>query len=106
MSKVKKDDIVGKIYGELKVLNYDHTDNKYRSYFNCLCLVCGKEKIIARSSLISGRSKSCGCEIRHNSNKHCMSRSRLYRIYYDMKARCYNVKNTFYYNYGGRGIYM
>ena len=38
-----------------------------------------------------------------NVNK---SSIRLYRIFYDMKTRCYNKKRKTYKNYGGRGIIM
>lgn len=36
--------------------------------------------------------------------KHNMSNSRLYRIWKNMKQRVYNPKNTYYHNYGGKGI--
>lgn len=36
--------------------------------------------------------------------RHGMSRSRLYQCWADMKSRCNNPKNTFFYRYGGRGI--
>lgn len=35
---------------------------------------------------------------------HGMSRTRLYRIFHDMKRRCYKPKDTSYSNYGGKGI--
>ena len=35
---------------------------------------------------------------------HGLSNTRLYRIWYGMKQRCYNPKNTRYKNYGGRNI--
>lgn len=36
--------------------------------------------------------------------KHGMSRTRLHQCWRDMKQRCRNPKNQFYYCYGGRGI--
>lgn len=36
--------------------------------------------------------------------KHGMSRTRLYQCWSDMKQRCLNPNNSFYYRYGGRGI--
>lgn len=60
-----------------------------------------------------GGSKSCGClakELLAARNilaaKHNMSDSRLYRIWAEVKQRCYNPKATSYENYGGRGIKM
>lgn len=35
---------------------------------------------------------------------HDMSRTRLYRIFHDIKRRCYNENDTSYENYGARGI--
>lgn len=36
--------------------------------------------------------------------RHGMSRTRLYRIWIDMRSRCESKNNRFYYRYGGRGI--
>lgn len=96
-------DLKGRVFGELTVLEYSHTDKNHRSHWLCQCS-CGKQKIISRASLIRGASKSCGHTIKYNSVKHNMSYSRLYTIWGDMKARCYNIKNTYYNLYGGRGI--
>jgi len=38
------------------------------------------------------------------SYKHGGFGTRLYRIWFSMKARCFNSNNKFYKNYGGRGI--
>lgn len=100
---VNKTDLIGKKFGILNVIEYHHTNDKYRSYFLCKC-DCGKEKIIARSSLIAGRTKSCGCLIKNNSIKHKGSYERLYNIYKNMKKRCYYLNYTQYKDYGGRGI--
>ena len=35
---------------------------------------------------------------------HNMSSTRIYRIYYSMKSRCYNKNHIAYHRYGGRGI--
>lgn len=40
----------------------------------------------------------------NNNEIHGMSRTRLYRIWADMKTRCNNPNNKFYPRYGGRGI--
>lgn len=37
---------------------------------------------------------------------HKLSNTKLYRVYYGIKQRCYNPKVKNYYNYGGRGIVM
>lgn len=101
--KPQKEDLIGAVFGKLKVIKYSHTNKYYRSYWECQC-ECGNTKIIARHSLISGRTNSCGCEIKHNSIKHNLSYSRLYNIRKAMIQRCCNPNNTNYDNYGGRGI--
>ena len=59
---MKKDDhsIVGKRFGNLTVLSYDHTDTGYQSYWLCRC-DCGNETVVRLSNLKSGSTKSCGC---------------------------------------------
>lgn len=50
------DSLIGKTFGELKVLRKD--ENKPR-YLICQCS-CNKEKSIHYYSLVSGKTKSCG----------------------------------------------
>ena len=70
---------------------------------------CGKEKIIYASSVVSGHTKSCGCLIKMSSKRaklHGLSGTVEYNTWCSIKERCYNTKNKYYYNYGGRGIVM
>jgi hypothetical protein len=57
-------------------------------------------------STIKGGSKSCGCIKINNLYKHGESLSKEYRVWHQMKQRCYNKKNKRYYRYGGRGIFV
>lgn len=102
MSGVRKD-ISGNRYGKLVVVGFSHMDRKH-SYYFCKC-DCGNE-ITARSDCLkTGTIKSCGCLVKDNHVKtHGQSRSKLYRVYYGMKQRCYNPNHKAYYRYGGRGI--
>lgn len=52
-----KDDITDKIFGYLQVLGYTGKDQMWR----CKCLACNKETEVFRDSLVSGKTKSCGC---------------------------------------------
>lgn len=58
---VKPEELIGKKFGKLVVLEYAGAKNngKYH-YYKCKC-DCGAEKVIARNSLVSGLSRSCGC---------------------------------------------
>jgi hypothetical protein len=75
-----------------------------RYYWLCKC-ECGNTTIVHTTNLKNGSVKSCGC-LKHLSRNftHKLSRSRLYTIYYNMKARCYNPNEPSYKNYGKRGI--
>jgi hypothetical protein len=100
---INNNDIVGKKFAHLQIISFEYF-KKHRSYYKCLCDICGKTKIIMRANIISGKTKSCGCLIPKNSIKHNMSYLRIYNIYKCMKARCYNKNYNYFYNYGGRGI--
>lgn len=78
---------------------------------------CGTEWITNLSGLLAGDTKSCGCYRRdravtlaartgsHHSNPtHGMSKTRVWRIWCGMKARCANPHTINYAIYGGRGI--
>ena len=71
---------VGRRYGKLTVIAYD------------------------KSGLVTGAVISCGCNLIERNTKHNFSRTRLYKVFRDMKTRCYNQNSPDYKNYGGRGI--
>ena len=60
-------------------------------------LKCDCGNIIYRAFSPNMR-KSCGCDL------HGKSKSRIYKIWCSMKARCENPNDKAYKNYGGRGI--
>ncbi|HUH57102.1 MAG TPA: hypothetical protein VL020_01120, partial [Pseudomonadales bacterium] len=100
-------DITGKRYSRLvaleKVSPFGSENPKW--LFEC---DCGEKKIINRSSVSCGRTKSCGCygrdEIKHRKTTHNMSRTKIYRTWSDMLTRCYNKKYIDSHRYLGRGI--
>jgi len=69
---------------------------------------CGTEKIVYRSSLLSGKSQSCGCLRTEKVSKACtlhgMYSAPVYSVWRAMLQRCNNKKNQGYKNYGGRGV--
>lgn len=75
--------------------------------FQCRC-ECGTNRLISRSNLASGRSRSCGCQKgRHISEArttHGKSSTPEYRAWRRMFTRCYNRKYDSFERYGGRGI--
>ena len=75
------------------------TSKQKRRYGLYKCF-CGKEFEAQIQSINDGNTKSCGCL----KNTHNLSNHRLYKIWHNMIQRCTNPKNTFYENYGERGI--
>lgn len=105
----EKYNLTGKRFGKLLVIK---RDGEYR-YKNCggtipkyLCKCdCGNEVYVLANSLRSGNQTSCGCEMDKYFHKtHGMSKSKLYKTWMGMKARCYNRNSDGYSHYGGRGI--
>jgi hypothetical protein len=73
----------------------------------CECS-CGNIKEVRTADLKSGATQSCGC-LRDETLKNLLTThgSPLpYRIWKNMKDRCYNINNKSYHNYGGRGIFI
>lgn len=106
MRAIKEQDIIGRRYGHLVVLALDSCRAGHK-YFLCQC-DCGKQKAISMSHLRTGSSHSCGCgvvesTIRRNTT-HNDSKTRLYRIWSEMKRRCLKPSSAAYRYYGGRGI--
>jgi len=93
--------MVGRRFGYWKVLSRAGR----KGYLVCRC-VCGVVREVEVGSLRAGRSTSCRC-MRVGKLaprfKHGGRRSAEYRIWSNMKARCYNPANKTYPLYGGRG---
>ncbi|MBO7712291.1 MAG: hypothetical protein J6S85_02235 [Methanobrevibacter sp.] len=91
---------IGDKIGNLTILEFSHKDKWHKSYYKCKC-DCGNIIIVRDTTLKFHKTPSCGCV---KYKKHGMTRTRLYRIWCDMKSRCLN-KNTARFNfYGGKGI--
>ena len=107
----RMEDLTGKRFGRLIVLNLsEHGTKNKKPKWLCKC-DCGKETIAASNHLKTGRVRSCGCLIgivnKANAIKittHGKTNTRLFRIWSGMLRRCYEQKNINYNNYGGRGI--
>lgn len=101
-------DLTGQKYGRLTVVSLYGSDRK-KTLWNCRC-ECGRESVVDAANLKSGNTKSCGClnveKWGTNSYRHGGCKERLYRVYANMKDRCYCATNRQYRRYGGRGITM
>ena len=101
-------DLKGIRFGRLVVVECKK-NNKQGSIWECIC-DCGNRCYVGQHSLRYGFTRSCGClqkELvskrlsKHNGKKEY---PRLYRIWQNMKNRCYNKNDAHYLYYGARGI--
>jgi len=103
-------DITKQKFNRLTAIKFDHT-GKYGEHFWLFCCECGRKKIIVKRSVISGKTQSCGCLHKERvkvlglkNGTHKLSKSRFYRIWFEMKKRCNKKNHISYKNYGGKGI--
>jgi hypothetical protein len=94
-------DLIGQTFNYLTVIGVEGS--------KCLCRCkCGVEKLVYPRSLVTNRHKSCGCRkiesIVRRSTKHGLCGTRFYKIWKDIRKRCYSPKTQYYYLYGGKGI--
>lgn len=104
--------MIGEKYGRLTILatseDYISPKGRVLPKVEVLC-DCGNTLKVLLNSLKTGHTMSCGCyraEINKLSknNTHGKSSFPEYLIWKGMKARCFNMNNEHYLDYGGRGI--
>ena len=100
-------DLTGKTFGDWTVLYGPVHQSGKRTKWHCRCK-CGIERDVYAVNLTRGMTTSCGCEsgkkIGESRKTHGKRNTRLYTVWYDMRRRCLDDKNTAYKHYGGRGI--
>lgn len=100
-------DLTGQKFNSLKVVQRVGAANDGQALWRCQC-DCGNISVVDGKSLRNGGTKSCGCskkKPRPGRIKHNDVGTRLYRIWGNMKHRCYGEKDEDKYRYyGGRGI--
>lgn len=95
-------DLTGVQFGNLTVIERIENKRSGASRWLCKCR-CGAIRKVDGENLRNGISKSCGNCSRNGCVRN-LSKTRIHRIWSDMKRRCTNPKRQFYYRYGGRGI--
>lgn len=91
--------MIGEKFNMLTVLE-ELSERKHGSrVYRCKC-DCGNIKDVRSDMLKNGHVKSCGCL----HTKHGKRETKIYRIFAEMKQRCYNKNNKSYKDYGKRGI--
>lgn len=115
--KKSKYDLTGKKFERLTVIRYipaeereGHSIKKDNRRWLCKC-DCGNFVRLRTEQILKGKAKSCGCYIKDifrnqtiKNTTHGLKKTRLYRIWNNMKDRCCNENCKDYFKYGGRGI--
>lgn len=98
--------MTGMKFGRWNVLSKHGKKNGEITWL-CEC-ECGNTGIIKGGDLRSGKSQSCGClrrELGSPNYVHGMTGTKIYKMWKNMKARCYNPSTgKDFINYGERGI--
>lgn len=104
-----KENIIGKKFNRLLVLEQVDSNEKHYRKYKCLC-ECGNITHLRYSAIVNGYTKSCGCLHREVASKvHSKgynTKSKEYKTWAGIKRRCYNKNDHAYHRYGGRGITM
>ena len=111
-------DIVGTVYGRLKVIERSAPaiySGKPATRWLCQC-ECGNTPIVATNALRTGHTQSCGClasdiageragtlTLRHGHDRRS-KRSPTYSTWVSMWRRCTDPGDRSYARYGGRGV--
>lgn len=101
----------GQKFGRLTVLRFAGYDKNDHAVYECQC-ECGRKKLIRGDSLITGGTKSCGCQrviagkdnVTHGDSRKDSPYAPIYHTWALMRDRCHNPNNDYYKDYGGRGI--
>lgn len=113
----KKLDLAGIQFGRLTAIEDVGANKQGARLWRCRC-ECGQESIVRSSDLVRGHIVSCGCSkidhchylnesglnVLNPYQTHGKSKTRLYRIWKDMKRRVTNPNRDNFKYYGGRGI--
>ena len=96
-------DLIGKRFGKLTVVEKLGTNRHRAMMWRCVCDCRGQTKA-QTGDLSRGKVRSCGCS--HYKDRQTLGGkpTRLYRIWKNMKKRCYNANNPDFKYYGFRGI--
>jgi hypothetical protein len=107
-------DLTGRRFGKLLVVQKGGVNDSHSVLWKCKC-DCGNDKTASSIVLLQGYTKSCGCLRKETTNpgnkthgfsKKNGKRSKLYRVWANMKDRCFNTNSCNYSNYGARSISM
>ncbi|MGH3054034.1 MAG: hypothetical protein ACRDL7_03535, partial [Gaiellaceae bacterium] len=113
--------MIGVDNGYVRVISFaglkKQKDGKNKRIWDCECR-CGKFIVLETSQINVGIPRGCCYKqsrpgnkvnhsylLKHGLNKR-QKRHPVYRLWLNIKSRCYKVSNKDYTRYGGRGIFM
>ena len=96
-------DLIGQRFGKLTVIERIGPNHHKAVVWLCQC-DCGGTAKAQTGDLRKGKVKTCGCS--HYKDRQTIGGkpTRIYRIWKNMKKRCYNPNNPDFKYYGYRGI--
>lgn len=91
---------------------YPNENSKYKRKYGLYKCYCGVEFRANQYDVKTGHTTSCGCfhkqKLRERNSllksTHGKSKEYLYKVWFDMKRRCYSEKSKDFFEYNGRGI--
>jgi len=100
---IMKPKLIEKLPTEIRI---SKSGNKYYSTDGIfMCPVCNLEYRASMQSVKNNKSTKCRiCANRKSSTIHGKHNSKIYKVFYGIKNRCYSKNNTNYKDYGGRGV--
>jgi hypothetical protein len=97
-------DLTGQRFARLLVLERTSNNRDGKTRWLCACQ-CGQRTTVLGKYLRSGHTRSCGCLMRETAaglqRTHGGTRTKEYRVWQLMRARCDDATNP---HYGGRGL--
>ena len=97
-------DLSGRKFGKLLVIKRMGTGNDGHIFWECVC-DCGntKTKVVSGTSLVQGKTRSCGCLYVGHPTHHCRNTA-TYAAWTNIQQRCENPNDASFKFYGARGI--
>lgn len=104
---MKFENLVSKKFNKLEVIKRVYKENSKQTHWLCRC-ECGNTTITTSAHLKDNHTKSCGCiqkaKVKKLLSTHCLTNTKLYKVYRGIIDRTRYTSNSKYKNYGGRGI--
>lgn len=102
-------DLTNQKFSRLTAMYRVENDKNGQARWHCHC-DCGGATVVTTSNLRHNLIRSCGCLSKEISSiinrRHGLSHIPEYRVWNQIKDRCYNEKRDCYKDYGARGITM